>query len=133
MGVVGGNILNGEHLDHLVRALSGSGSGGSKVKGGGLIIAATVFFHEHVICLQRIIMRQVSTKKKRSEKAIPYATNGDDLSRICPPPRQGERVSGEGIPHAVATRDNRRGQQTCAPMRNVLRRSDASDYFYDNL
>ena len=53
----GGNIINGEHLDNLVRALAGNGSGGGKAEGGGLIIAAMLLFHEHVICLQRIVVR----------------------------------------------------------------------------
>ena len=58
-----GEILNGEHLDKIVRGLAGNGSGGSKAKGGGLRIAATLFFHEYVICLQRIVVLQGRTKK----------------------------------------------------------------------
>ena len=54
VGVVGGNILNGEHLDNLVGVLAGDGSGVGKAEGVGLRIAVTLFFHEHVICLQRI-------------------------------------------------------------------------------
>ena len=123
MGVVGGNIINGDHLKNLVGALAGDGSGGDKAEGGGLIISATLLFHEHVICLQRIVVRQGRTKKKRSDKAIPAATNSDDPSRICPPlPRQGERVAGEWIPHAVAMQDDRRGRQTCAECSPSLRR-----------
>ena len=85
VGVVGGNILNGKQLDNLVGALAGDGISGGKYKGGGLRIATTIFFHEHVICLQRIVVRQGRTKKKRSEKAIPAATNGDDPYQICHP------------------------------------------------
>ena len=90
VGVVRGNILNGEHLDKIVGSLAGYGSVGGKAKGRGLRIAATLFFHEHIICLQRIVVRQGRTKKKRSDKAIPAATNGDDPSRVCPPPRDVE-------------------------------------------
>ena len=111
MGVVGGDILNGENLDNLVGALAGDGSGGGKNKGRGLCIAAMLFFHEHVICLQRIDMCQGMTKKKRPDKAIPAGINGDDPSRISPP-RRAERVAGEGIPHAVAARDDIRRRQT---------------------
>ena len=109
VGVVGGNIVNGEHLDNLVGALAGNCSGGGKAKGGELRIADTLLFHEHVICLQRIVVRQGRKKKKRSDKAIPAATNSDDPSRICPL-RQGERVAGEGIPYAVAMPDDHRGR-----------------------
>ena len=45
VGVVGGNILNGKQLDNLVGALAGDGISGGKYKGGGLRIAATLFFH----------------------------------------------------------------------------------------
>ena len=90
MGVVGGGIINGGHLDNLVGALAGNGSGGGKAKEGGLIIAATLFFHEHVICLQRIVVRQGRKKNKRLDKAIPAATNSDNPSRICPPLPGGE-------------------------------------------
>ena len=113
VGVVGGDILNGEHLDNLFGALAGDGSSGGKAEGGGLRISATLFFHEHGICLQSIVMREERENNKRSDKAIPTATNGDDPSRICPP-RRVERVAGERIPHDVATRDDRRGRQTCA-------------------
>ena len=51
VGVVGGDIINGEHLDNLVGELVGDISGGGKAEGGGLIISATLSFHEHVICL----------------------------------------------------------------------------------
>ena len=121
VGVVGGNILNGDHLDKIVAALAGDGSGGGKANEGGLRIDATLLFHEHVICLQRIVVRQGRTNKKRSDKAIPAATNGDDPSRVCPPLRV-ERVAGEGIPHAVEMRDDRRGRQTCADCSPSLRR-----------
>ena len=84
VGVVGGNILNGEHLDKIVGALAGDGSGGGKAKGGGLCIAVTLFFHKHFICLQRIVVRQGRTNKKRSDKAIPAATNGDNPSQTFP-------------------------------------------------
>ena len=106
---MGGGILNGEHLDNLVGALAGNGSGVVKAEGGGLRIAAALFFHEHVMCLQRIVVCQGSTRKKRSDKAIPAATNGDDPSQISPPLAV-ERVAGEGIPYAVAARDNCRGR-----------------------
>ena len=65
-------------------------------------------------------MRQDMTKKKRLDKAIPAATNGDNPSRICLP-RRVERVAGEGIPHAVATQDNRRRRQTCVKCSLLLR------------
>ena len=129
MGVVGGNILNGEHLDNLVGALAGNGSGGGKAEGGGLRIAATLFFHENVICLQRIVVCQGKTKKKRSDKGIPAATNGDDPSRI--PPHAGRRVWLERgscmlFPRRTITADGRHAH-------NALRHSDASDYFSDYL
>ena len=57
--------------------MAGDCSSGSKAEGGGLRIAATLFFHKRVICLQRIVMRQGRTKKKRLDKAIPAATNGN--------------------------------------------------------
>ena len=85
VGVVGGNILNGEHLIKIFGALAGDGSSSGKAKGGVLRIADTLFYHEHVICLHRIVVLQGRTNKKRSEKAIPAATNGDDPSRVCPP------------------------------------------------
>ena len=88
--VMGGDTLNGEYLDNLVGVLAGDGSGGGKTEGEGLIIAATLFFHEHAICLQRIVVRQGRTKKKRSDKAIPAATNSDNPSWICPLPPGGE-------------------------------------------
>ena len=105
----------------IVGALAGDDSGYGKAEGGGLRIAVTLFFNEHVICLQRIVVRQGRTKKKRSDKAIPAATNSDDPSRICPP-RGVERVAEEGILHAVATRDNSRERQTCAECSPSLRR-----------
>ena len=130
MVVVGGDIINGEHLDNLVGALAGNGSGGGKAKEGGLIISATLSFHEHVICLQRIVVRQGREKKKRSDKAIPAATNSDDPSRICPPPARGrgwlERGSRMLLPRGTIAADGRN-------VRNVLCCSDASDYFYDDL
>ena len=92
VGVLGGEILNGEHLNKIVGALAGDGSGDGKAKGGGLRISATLFFHKHVIFLQRIVVSQGRTKKKRPEKAIPAATNSNDLSRICLP-RGVERVA----------------------------------------
>ena len=44
--------------------------------------------------------------------------------RICPwsAPTRVERVAGEGIPHAVETQQNRRGQKTCADCSLSLRR-----------
>ena len=129
VGVVGGNILNGEHLEKIVGALAGNVSGGSKAEGGGLNIAATLFFHEHVICLQRIVVSQGRTKKKKSEKVIPAATNGDNPSRICPPVGwRGwmERGSHMLLPHGTITADSRHA-------RTVLHKSDASDYFSNYL
>ena len=86
---MGGGIIDGEHLNNLVGELVGNGGGGGKAEGGGggLRIAATLSFHEHGICLQRIVVCQGRTKKKRSDNEIPTATNGDDPSRICPPLR----------------------------------------------
>ena len=92
VGVVGGNIFDGEHLDNLVRALAGDCSDGGKAKGIGLRIAATIFFYEHFILLQRIVVSQGRTKKKRSDKAIPAATNGDDPSRIWSTAGRGGRM-----------------------------------------
>ena len=130
VGIVGGNILKGEHFNNLVGALSGDGSSGAKAEGGGLHIAATLFFHEYVICLQSIVMRQGSTKKKRSDKAIPAATNGDDPSRIFPPPdgRRGwlERGYHMLLPHGMIAADGRHA-------RNFLSCLDASEYFSDDL
>ena len=117
----GGNILDGEHLDNLFAALADDSSGNGKAEGEELRIAATLFFHEYVICLQRIVMHQGRKKKKRSDKAIPTSTNGDDPSRISPP-RRAERAAGVGIPHAVAAQDNHRGRQTCAECSLSLRR-----------
>ena len=84
-GSHGGNILNGEHHDKIFWALAGDGSGGGKAKGGGLRIAAAQFFHEHVICLQIIIVLQGSKNNKRPDKEIPAANNGDDPSWVCLP------------------------------------------------
>ena len=83
-GSRGGNILNMEHLKKIVRALAGDVSSGGKAKGGGFLIAATLFFHKHTICLQSTVMLKGETKKKRSNEAIPPATNGDNPSRVCP-------------------------------------------------
>ena len=85
VGVVGGNILNGEHLEKIVGALAGDGSGGGKAKGGGLRIAATLFFHKHVIFLQRIVVLHGRTKKERSDKSILAATKCGDPSWVFPP------------------------------------------------
>ena len=92
VGVVGGNIINGEHLNNLVGALAGDGSGGGKAEGGGLRISATLFFQNHVICLKRIVVHQVRTKKRRSDNTIPSATNGNDPSRIWSTAGRGGRM-----------------------------------------
>ena len=129
VGVVRGNILNGEHLNNLVGALAGDSRGGGKAEGGGLRISATLFFHEHFIYLQRIAVHQGRIKKKRSYKAIPAATNCDSPSRIClPAGRRGwlERGSHILLPCGTITVDGRH-------VRNVLRCSDASDYISDDL
>ena len=129
VGVVGGDILNGEHLDNLFGALAGDGSSGGKAEGGGLRISATLFFHEHGICLQSIVMREERENNKRSDKAIPTATNGDDPSRICPHARwRGwlDRGCHMLLPRRTISADGRH-------VRNVLRLSDASDYFSDDL
>ena len=110
--VVGRNILYGEYLNNIVGALAGGGSVGGKAEGGGLIIAATLFFHEHVICLQRIVVRQGREKKNRLDKAIPSTTNSDDSSRIFPPlPRQGERGSRMLLPRGTIAADGRHVRQ----------------------
>ena len=57
-------------------------------------------------------MRQEMTKKKRLDKAIPAATNGDNQSRICPP--AGRRGWLEDILHDVFTQNDNRGPQICA-------------------
>ena len=111
----GGDILNGEHINNLVGVLAGDGSS------VGVRISATLFFHNYVTCLQRIVVRQGSKNKKRSDKSIPAATNVDDPSWICPP-RQAERLAGEGIPHAFAALYDSRGRQTCAECSPYLRR-----------
>ena len=129
VGVVGGNILNGEHLNKIVGVLAGDSSGGGKAKGGGLRISATLFFHKHVICLQRIVVCQGRTTKKLLDKAIPAATNGDYPSRICPPVgRRGwpERGSHMLLQRGTIAADGRHA-------RTVLHLSDAPDYFSDNL
>ena len=46
--------------------------------------SATLFVHEHIICIQRMIVLQGRTKKKRSDKAIPAANNSNDPSWVCP-------------------------------------------------
>ena len=111
VGVVGGGgILNGEHLNNLIGTLAGDGSCGGKAEGRGLRIAATLFFHENVICLQRIVVRQGRTKNKWSDKAIPDATNGNNPSRICPPSDwRGwlERVSRMLLPRMKIAADGR--------------------------
>ena len=129
VGVVGGNILNGEHLDNLVGVLAGDGSGGGKAKGGELRIAVTLFFHDHFICLQRIAVHQGRTKTKRSEKSTIADTNGDDPSQICSPVGQRgwlKRISCMLLSRRTIAVDIRHA-------RNVLHRSDASDYFSDDL
>ena len=126
---LGGDILNGEHLNNLVGALAGDGSGGGKAEGGGLRISATLFFHERFICIQRIFVSQRRTKKKRLDKAITAATNGDNPSRICPPAGWIgwlERGSCMMLPRGTIAADGIRA-------RNVLCCLDASDYFSDNL
>ena len=129
VGVVGGDILNGGNLGKIFGEPVGDGSGGGKAKGGGLRIAAMLFFHEHVICLQKIVVCHGRTKKKRLDKSIPAATNGDDPSRICPPAgwiRWLERVSRIMLPRGTIAADGRHA-------RNVLCCSDASEYFSDDL
>ena len=123
VGVVGGNILNGENLDNFFGELVGDGRGGSKSKGVGLRIAATLFFHEHVIFLQRIVVLQGRTKKKRSDKAIPAATNSDDPYRVCPPAGwRGWMYRGSPI-----LLKRRTISEDVRHARTVLRHSDASD------
>ena len=85
VGFVGGGILNGEHLEKIIGALAGDESGGGKAKGGGLRIAATLFFHENVTCLKRIVVLQGRKKNKRLDKVIPAATNSDFPSQVFPP------------------------------------------------
>ena len=51
VGFVGGDILNGEHLEKIVGALPGDGSSGGKAEEGGFRITAMLFFHKHFICL----------------------------------------------------------------------------------
>ena len=80
VGVVGGNILNGEHLNKITGVLAGDGSGGGKAKREELRISATLFVHEHIICIQRMIVLQGRTEKKRSDKAIPASNNSNDPS-----------------------------------------------------
>ena len=123
VGVLGGKILDEEHLNNLVGALASDGSGGVKADWGGLRIAATLFFHKHVICLQRIVVRQGRTNKKRSDKAIPADTNSENLSRICPPTGWREwleKLSHMLLPRGTIAEDGRHA-------RNILRRSYASD------
>ena len=129
VGVLGGKILDGEHLNNLVGALASDGSGGVKADWGGLRIAATLFFHKHVICLQRIVVRQGRTKKKRSDSTIPAATNGNNPSRICSP--AGRRGQLDRRSHMLLLR--RTIDTDSRHARNVHRHSDASDYFSDDL
>ena len=96
-------------------------AGGQIWDGSSPLVAAGITVSEHFICLQRIVVRQERTKKKRSDTVIPAATNGDDPSQIFPP-RGVERVAGEGIPHAVETRDNLCRWQTCTDCSPLLRR-----------
>ena len=49
-------------------------------------ITATLFFHEHFISLQRIVVLQRRTKKKRPEKAIPSLPTATIRPRSDPPP-----------------------------------------------
>ena len=77
---------------NLVGALAGDRSGVGKAEGGGLRIAATLFIHEHVICLQMIVVRQGKNNNKRSDNAIPTTTNGDDPSRIWSTAGRGGRM-----------------------------------------
>ena len=42
VGVMGGNILDGEHLDNLVGELAGNGSGGGKAEGVRLRIGCKI-------------------------------------------------------------------------------------------
>ena len=61
---------------------------------------------------------------QRSNKVIPAATNGENPFRVCPQ-RRVERMAGEGILHAVETRDDHLSDGRNA--RTVLRRLDALD------
>ena len=117
VGVVGGNILNGEHLNKIVWALAGNGSGGGKADGGGLRIVATLLFHEHVVCLQRIV-RGGQRRNGRTKRFLLLPT-----VKIRPgsAPSGVERVAGKGIPHAVETQDDRRRHQICAECSPLLR------------
>ena len=118
-----GTSSMGSTSKKIVGALAGDGSGGKKAKGGGLCIATTLFFHEHVICLQRIVVLQGRTKNKRSDRAIPASANGDDPSQVCPPAGcRGwlERRSRMLLKCDTISTDGRHE-------RTVLRCSDASD------
>ena len=64
------------------------------------------------------------SEEQRLDKAIPAATNSDDPSRVCPP-CGGDRVAGEGIPHAVEMPYNCLSDGRHA--RTVLYCSDALD------
>ena len=78
---------------------------------------------------QRIVVCQGRTNKKQSDNTIPAATNGNNPSRICPPNGwrgRLERGSCMLLPRRTIDADGRYE-------RNVLRLSDASDYFYDDL
>ena len=64
LGVMRGTILNGEHLDNLVGELAGDGISRGKAKGGGLRIAVTLFFYEHVLsCVRGGQRRNGQTKR----------------------------------------------------------------------
>ena len=97
--------------------------------GGGGCIAATLFFHEHEICLQKIVVRQWRKNKKRSYNAILAATNSDYTSRICPPAGQRRRLERGArmlLPRSTNAADRRHAQ-------NVLCCLDASGYFSKKL
>ena len=82
-----------------------------------------------VYASKRIVVRQGRTKKKRADNAIPAATNGNDPSWIClPAGRRGwlEREARMLLPRRMIVADGRHE-------RNVLRLSDTSDYFSNNL
>ena len=129
MGVVGGNILNGEHLDKIVGALAGDGSGGGKFEGGGLRIAAMLLFHEHVIFLQGSLRVRGGQRRNGRTNRFPMLLTVTIRPGSAPPAgwigwlERGSRML---LPRRTISVDGRH-------VRTVLQRSDASDYLSDYL
>ena len=122
VGVVRGNILDEEHLENLVRALAGDGSGNGKSEGGRGVAHFCHALHSRSCHMPPKDCRASGEDKeetvgKRDPRRYQGQKSVPDL-----PPRRAEREAEDGSLHYVAVQDNRRRRQTCAECSLYLRR-----------